>query len=569
MSEQTEELVALNADIVGYSRLLADDREATTSRVEEYSKLVAQRVADSQGTLVNFVGDNFMAVFPTAEEAVQAAISISSEIESHNESLPSSRWVRFRMGMDQGETTVHDGDYAGDALNVAARIQAMARPGGLSVSGRVYRALDEPSLRFRPLGRKSLKNIPEPVEVYEFADLPSGAVPGQHRRSLHLEAPTLSVLPSDTEGVDEQTAAAARLLRQDLVHRLASIPGLKVIDAAAESSAGNEAVARYTITPGLHQVGNTVRVFAPLVDLTTFIAVKTHKWTVPADELLSRSEELANEVGRTVEVELIVGQPAGIYSELLDDESIEKVYRGWHLLIAENKLDWQQAVRLFGEVAEAHPEVPVGHTLSAFSNWLAAANEWGDPERLLDLAAEQADAAIAIGDLTGLGRMVRAAVLTSRGRPAEALTEIESAEILRPTCDITYGVEGSVRRYMGQWEKAVDLTDLAMRLTAVNKPWYPTVQSCSLLMGERYEQAAELAELVLEHHPQNLEALLVLAMAQVEMGQERRAKATGQAIKERFPAVDVAGWLERNPYQDRDLVERWKKDLAIAGAIDG
>lgn len=569
MSEQTEELVALNADIVGYSRLLADDREATTSTVEEYSKLVADRVADSQGTVANFVGDNFMAVFPTAEEAVRAAISIASEIESRNESLPSSRWVRFRMGMDQGEATVHDGDYAGDALNVAARIQAMARPGGLSVSGRVYRALDEPSLRFRPLGRKSLKNIPEPVEVYEFADLPSGAVPGQNRRSLHLEAPTLSVLPSDTEGVDEQAAATARLLRQDLVHRLASIPGLEVVDAVSGSGGDNDAAARYTITPGLHQIGSTVRVFAILVDLSTFNVVKSHKWTVPVEELLARSEELANEVGRTVEVELIVGQPAGIYSELLDDEAISKVYQGWQLLVAGNKTDWQQALVIFGEVAEAHPEVPVGHGLSAFSSWLGASNGWGDPPALLERAASQANKAIALGDPTGLARMVRGAVLMSEGRAEEALAEIENAEILRPTCDITYGMEGSVRRYMGQWEKAVDLTDVAMRLTGVNKPWYPTVQSCSLLIGQRYEQASELAELVLEHNPQNLEALLVLAMAQVEMGLERRAKATGQAIKERFPATDVAAWLERNPYQDRDLVERWKKSLVTAGAIEG
>ena len=156
----------------------------------------------------------------------------------------------------------------------------------------------------------------------------------------------------------------------------------------------------------------------------------------------------------------------------------------------------------------------------------------------------------------------------SQGRAEEALEAIENVEIIRPTCDVTFGLEGSVRRYLGQWEKAIDLTDVAMRLTGVNKPWYPTVKACSLYMGGRVEEAAFVAEMVLEHQPHNLEALLVLTAAQVELGLDRRARATAELIRERYPAVDVAQWIEANPYQGRDMVERWKADLVAAGAID-
>jgi hypothetical protein len=107
-----------------------------------------------------------------------------------------------------------------------------------------------------------------------------------------------------------------------------------------------------------------------------------------------------------------------------------------------------------------------------------------------------------------------------------------------------------------------------MRLTGVNKPWYPTVKACSLFMGGRLEQAASIAEMVLEHQPNNLEALLVLAAAQVEMGLARRAKATGRLVHERYPTVDVVAWLEANPYQSREVVERWRADLIAAGVID-
>lgn len=142
----TREMVALNPDIVGYSPLLADDFESTTSAMESLERIVNERVSDSNGMMVNFVGDNFMAVLEDAMEAIEGAIAITSVIESRNEDIPEQKRIRFRMGLDQGQVAVSDGQWFGDVLNIAARIQAIAPPGGISVSGRIYRALDEADL---------------------------------------------------------------------------------------------------------------------------------------------------------------------------------------------------------------------------------------------------------------------------------------------------------------------------------------------------------------------------------------------------------------------------------------
>ncbi|MGZ5384839.1 MAG: tetratricopeptide repeat protein, partial [Acidimicrobiia bacterium] len=244
------------------------------------------------------------------------------------------------------------------------------------------------------------------------------------------------------------------------------------------------------------------------------------------------------------------------------------IYLGWYHLTAATREGWTRSLELFEQVAQSHPEQPYGPVLSAFAKWMGAANGWaGDPEKTLEAARLQARSALELGDPTGMARTVEAAVLMSQGKGEEAIATIEKVEIIRPTCDVTFGLEGSVRRYLGQWEKAVNLVDVAMRLTGVNKPWYPTIKACSLFMGGRAEQAASVAEMVLEYQPANLEALLVLTAAQVEMGLDRRARATGDQVKERFPAVDVEEWLDRNPYQDHDLVARWKQDLAVAGVI--
>ena len=570
IDNQRHKVVAFNADVVGYSRILSDDVESTTTKIEEYRQLVDAKIAKSGGTLVDFVGDNFMAVFQDARDAVQTAIAIATEIERANVDIPGPRQVRFRMGMDLSDVVVSGGRYFGDALIIASRIQAIAHPGGLCVSGRVYRALDEPALRFRPIGKQRLKNIPEEVEVYEFADLPSDGTVTTERRSLSLESPTVAVLPIHKEMADESVGATAGILRGDLIHRLARVPQLRVIDAKTETSDKRVVTAaRYMVETGVHQVGDKVRVYATLFDVKTMNIVKSYKWTVQAEDLFALSYRFADDVARSLEIELIVGEPAGLYSELDDPEAIEKVYLGWYHLRTDTREGWSRAIELFGQVAQSHPEHPYGHVLSAFANWIGAANEWVlDPDAALLKAREQAQVALDAGDPTGMARAVEASILMSEGRQDEALVVIEQLGIIRPTCDVTYGLEGSVRRYMGQWEKAIDLLDIAMRLTGINKPWYPTVKACSLFIGGRIEQAASVAEMVIDYQPHNLEALLVLAAAQVELGMDRRAKATTEIIRGRFPSVNVEAWLDKSPYQIKELVERWKKDLASAGAIE-
>ncbi|MFZ0626158.1 MAG: adenylate/guanylate cyclase domain-containing protein [Acidimicrobiia bacterium] len=563
------EMVALNADVVGYSRLMADDFERTTSTIEEYRQLVDQKVEENSGTLVNFVGDNFMAVFADPKDAVAAAIAITTEIETRNANVPQAQQVRFRMGIDQGEVAQSEDRFFGDALNIAARIQALARPGGMSVSGRVYKALDEPALRFKSIGQQGLKNIPGEVEVFEFSDLPGDGSAAGERKSLSLEAPTVAVLPIHADEVDDQVKSMASILYADMIHRLSRVPQLKVIEASAQPGEHpTHGRARYMIESGIHRAGELLRVYSTLIDVTTMNVVKSHKWTLAVDELLDRSDEMADDMAQSIEVELIIGEPAGLYADLGDPEAIEKIYLGWYHLTTATRESWSRALELFGSVAKSHPEQPYGHVLSAFALWMGAANGFAaDPEKALSDAYESAQIGLEQGDPTGMARTVEAAVLMSRGESDKALAAVEKVEIIRPTCDATFGLEGSVRRYLGEWDKAVDLVDIAMRLTGVNKPWYPTVKACSLFMGGRIDQAASVAEMVLDHQPNNLEALLVLAAAQEEMGLHRRASATAELVGQRFPAVDVEAWIDSNPYQSREMVRRWKEDLVAAGAI--
>ena len=566
---ETQEMVALNGDIVGYNKLLADDFDTTSRAVEKYEALVRERIHQSRGTLVNFVGDNFMAVFDGAKDAMQAAIGITTSIEDFNADLPRQRQVRFRLGIDEGAVAATDGQYFGDALNIAARIQSLAQPGGVSISGRVYRSLDEPALRFRPTGRKELKNIPEKIEVYRFMELPTDGGAPKDRGRLSLENPTIAVFPINTAGADPSVAAAGEMIRADLIHRLASIPNLNVVDATGEIDlASMDRSVPYLIETGLHQLGTKVRVYAKLIDAATMNIMSSDRWDADIDDLFALSDEVSESTARSIEVELIIGEPARLYNELDDPEAIQQIYVGWYHLTTGTPEGWRKARELFEQVAEKHPDEPVGHSLSAYANWGGATSGLIDQDSGLEMAFEQAARGIELGDPTGMSNAVQAAILLAQGRHEEALVKVDEAVITRPTCDVTYALEGSVRRYMGEWEKSLDLVDTAISLTPVVKPWYPTIQACSLFMGNRLEQASVTAEAVLENQPNNLEALLVLAATQVRMGMERRAKATAETIRERFPTVDVQTWLDDNPYQDQEMVGRWKDDLTELGLID-
>lgn len=566
----TKEMVALNADVVGYSRLLADDFEATRATMGDYQKLVTELVERDEGTLVNFVGDNFMAVFGDAADAMRASIAIAREIESRNTDVPSGRQVRFRMGLDQGPVESGTDQWYGDALNIASRIQSIAPAGGISISGAVYAALDEPELRFSPLGRQRLKNIPEEVDVFEFSDLPSQRQSQGAPGLLRLESPTVAVLPIHVEDLEARVASMAQVLRADVIHHMTQVPSLVVMEVMDETEPADlEGRVRYLLLTGVHQFDEQVRIFAHLIDVTTMNVVKGFRWTAATAELMSLSEEIGREVARSLEVDLIVGEPAGLYNDIEDPLAIQNIYMGWYHMTAGTPEGINKSIALFEQVAEQISDQPYGHVLAAFVNWMAAANGVvEDPGAALDRAHQQALRGLEIGDPTGMAQSVEAAVLMSQGRSSEAVEKLDDIEITRPTCDVTYALEGSVRRYLGEWDRSVELLDRAMRLTAVNKPWYPTVQACSLYLGGRPEQAAAMAEAVLEHQEHNLEALLVLAGAQVRMGLERRARATVDLVRERFPSTDIEGWIDSNPYRDQDVAAEWKRDLAVVGLVD-
>ena len=282
------------------------------------------------------------------------------------------------------------------------------------------------------MGKQDLKNIPEEVEVYRFSDLPSGGFNKPEGRSFSLESPTVAVLPIHTDTVESSIEPTAEVIRADLVHRLASIPNLTVVDAADGEQAKNSA--SYFLETGVVQLGDQVRVFAKLVDVATWSVATSHKWTATTNELFSLSDEIADEMAKALEIELVIGEPARIYADLADPETLQRVYNGWFELNSGTREGWANALEAFESVALTHPSEPIGLVLSAFAKWVGVGEGYvQNQEAILQEAWDQAQLGIDMADPTGLAQTVQAAILMSRGLGEQALEKVDGREIQRPT----------------------------------------------------------------------------------------------------------------------------------------
>lgn len=157
----------LSGDVAGYSRLMADNEDRTIRTLQAWREQVGTLVAEHRGRLADFTGDNFLAEFGAARDAVDCAIAIQRVIEARNHALPEEGRMRFRLGVHLGDVRVEGGRLFGDGVNIAARLQPIAEPGGICLSAAVVEQVrGKVSLDFEDLGERALKNIPEPVRIF-------------------------------------------------------------------------------------------------------------------------------------------------------------------------------------------------------------------------------------------------------------------------------------------------------------------------------------------------------------------------------------------------------------------
>jgi adenylate cyclase len=473
----------LAADVAGYSRLMGADEEGTHERLKAHRReLVDPKIGEHSGRIVKTTGDGMLVEFASVVDAVRCAAELQRAMIDREAGIPEDRRIRFRVGINLGDVLVENEDIFGDGVNVAARLEALAEPGGLCISRTVRDHIrDKLAYAFDDMGEQSVKNIARPVRVYALrrgavADLPTPRVLSTLPISQPAIAPRLSivVLPFANLSNDPDQDYFADGITEDLTTDLSRIPGMFVISRNTAftyrnklvdtKQVGRELGVRYVLEGSVRRSGNQLRVTAQLIDAET----DAHLWAERFDREMGDLFALQNEITSRIAVALnleLVGAEAARPTEHPD--ALDYILRGraahYKPSSRENRAE---AIRMFEQALALDPRSVEAQSMLAMNLTTRVLHGMTDsPAADIERAEDLARQALAASPRSPLPHMAKGGVLRARRRYDEAIAEYETVLALHRNWVAAYHHIGQCKLYTGSIEETITRVEQAIRLS--------------------------------------------------------------------------------------------------------
>lgn len=601
----------LFADVAGYSRLMRADEERTLGDLRGHlAELVAPVVERFHGRIVKSLGDGVLAEFGSAVEAVRCAVELQRGMTERNAGLPADRRQSFRIGVHLGDVIATDYDVFGDTVNVASRLQALAEPGAIVLSGSVHEQVrDKLSFGFRDLGARALKNIDRPMRAYALAGVgPRGAgrrhwivaaiagavlalVAGGalffylHRSDVTagkaaavadpMSTLSVAVLLFTNQSGDPSQDYFADGLTEDITRALGRFRQLTVIayravlpwrgKALSPMDMGRTLGARYLVSGSVRRIDDRVRVTVQLTDASN----GTQLWAEQYDERLTDIFGVQD---------LIAGKVAGTLAANLQQIALQQSLRkptgnldAYDLLLrararsneatrAGNRMAreaLEKVTRMSPNYADAQAELAEATFQRAVYGW----SEFADQD--VDTAIRLAQKAIELDEENVLAHSVLARAYTVQQRYDLALAESERALKLNPSDTEALTARAAVLLWTGDIDGSVAAGELAMRLNGNVGPEPALNLGIAYLLDKRYADAVRLLEAARVRYPAYPTLDFPLAGAYAELGRDAEAAEALEQGKKKDPYLDLAGFGTR--FKDPALKVRLDATLRKAG----
>ena len=472
MTEQRRLAAILVADVVGYSKLMGSDEAGTLAQLEALrTEIIEPHIAKHAGRLFKSVGDGFLIEFASAVQAVSCA-------KAMQEANGLGR-LPLRIGIHVGDVVVQGDDLMGDGVNVAARIEGIADPGGIAITRAVHEQVrDKLDLGFMDKGEIELKNIQRPVQVFVIG----GAKVDRQVIALPLpDKPSIAVLPFQNMSGDPEQEYFTDGMVEDIITALSRFKALFVIarnssftykgKAVDIKQVGRELGVRYVLEGSVRKAANRLRISGQLIDAST----GGHLWADHFDGVLEDIFELQDRVASSVvgaiapkleqaETERAMRKP----TESLDAyDCFLRAMAHYHLFTRDSLLE---ARRLFRRATDLDPTYAAAYGFEAWCVVVCQTNGWlADPEREIPEGVRLARRAVAIGmdDPVALGRVAEAwaiwLVSLKTGSPY-----VDRAILLNPNLALAWSVSGWLRAYLGEHADAIERLERAIRLSPLD-----------------------------------------------------------------------------------------------------
>ncbi len=570
----------LAADVVGYSRLMELDEATTLATLKTRRKDVFEPlVARHRGRVFKEIGDALLVEFGSAVNAVECATEVQHAMAVANEPLPEALRMVLRIGVNLGDVMIEGDDLYGDGVNIAARLESLAAPGGVAISDSVHEHIHgRVAVDFVDRGRHEVKNIARPVHVWSWSPGVDGAnaLSAVGGPPTVPDKPSIAVLPFDNMSGDPEQGYFADGITEDIITDLSKVSGLFVI--ARNSSfaykgkapdirqVSHELGVRYVLEGSVRRAASRIRINAQMIDGTT----GGHLWAERYDRDIADIFAVQDEVTRTIvgalKVKLTPNEEAlrGSRSKI-KPEVYDLIVKARQVALRLRPESAREARAILERVIALDPSVAIAYARLAITTFAEFANRWNDatPENLTR-ARELAQKAIDIDETEPQGYIALALVLSWMRRLDEAERAAERALALDPNSADAYTGLGNVREFQGRSEDAVALYTQAYRL---DPQWDMALHFLgrSLLQLDRFDEAETAFKRRLTFAPHSDMSRFYLACVYARSGRPEEAQRVWREILEINPTFSAEHVGNVLPYNDPAVVPGLLQSLKEAG----
>ncbi len=594
LSEFRKLAAIVAADVVGYSRLAGVDEDRTLARLRALrSDLIDPTIAVHHGRVVKRTGDGALIVFRSVVDAVRCAIEVQNGMVERNAGLPPERRIEFRIGIHLGDVVEEsDGDLMGDGVNIATRLEGIAKPGAICLSEDAYRQVKARlDLAVNDLGATQLKNIAEPVRVYSLeVGVPTQAKPVTEAKPPEPSArlalpdkPSIAVLPFQNMSGDPEQEYFADGIVEDIVTALSRVRSLFVIarnssftykgKAVDVKQVGRELGVRYVLEGSVRKAGGRVRITCQLIEAATNHHVWADRFEGTLEDIFGLQDRVTESVVGAIAPRVEQGEIQRAKRKPTEALSAYDHYlRGLASVYLYTREGNEEASRLFHRAIEIDPEFATAFGLAAYCRVQQRTNGWFvDYQQLAAEASRLANRAIELGgdDAVALGNGGFALAYVV-GKVEEGSAWIDRALALDPSNAAAWRFSGFTKLFLGHHDAAISCFTQAIRFSPfdqfVNVVYYGF--AFAYFYVDRLEEASIWAEKGLHLQSEasaNYAAIFVNALIQAGLGRDAAAREARVVCMNLRPSLRISNVHQAFPFRRPEDIARTTDAMKKAG----
>ena len=577
----------LAVDVAGYSRLMEADEEGTLAALRAIRRELGDpKIAEHRGRIVKTTGDGLLVEFGSVVDSVRCAVELQRGMIARNADIPPAKRIEFRIGIHQGDIIAEDGDIFGDGVNLAARLEGLADPGGICVSGRVHADVaGKLDVGFEDMGERHVKNISRPVRVFRAQIGVPKAAAAETTPSLPLpDKPSLAVLPFQNMSGDPEQEYFADGMVEEITTAISRLPWLFVI--ARNSSftykgrvvdvkqVARELGVRYVLEGSVRKAGNRVRITGQLIDATTGNHIWADRFDGALDDIFDLQDRVSSSVVGAIEPKLRqseIERASRKPTESLDAYDLYLRALAQSYRFSEEGL--AQAVSLLRQALAIDPSYAPAAAFVGWCRMFQRVQGWGAVSEAevaegVSLARQALEAA---RDDPEVMWQTAYPLFYFTGETALAEAVLDRALMLNSNAATAWICRGNIHALRNQPEAAMEDLDRAQRLSPFDPFGYVNAWGFAIahIAAGRFEQAIQWADRALHDQPRFIIAIRAKIAANAHLGRLDEARAECARMLALYPGLTIAAFRASAASFAPEFVERYVTGLRLAGLPEG